>query len=478
MKTVWNKILLLSALVLLVSSCKEKEDVQPALSLSEEELTFSHETSEKSISVNTDQSKWIAVSESGWIQTFKQENVLLVKVEANKNTEERAGYVKVLAGGRSSAVKVIQKGSDFFIRTDKQKLSVDNFGGVFPVTVLSNLKEWRIEGLTESWISVKSKVFNKEIEIKVDEYNGESPRVAIFTLSAVDGKVKTTITVEQSGVPEFILPCLVFGADPHTVKDFELKRRNYLTSVPDDLVNTDSWIYTTTYSKFSKIDYKVYDHKYMMARLIPKDPAFLQQPDAGGFISFLKAEGFLPVPGKDNVYSKVVDRFNVEAAVLPDVSKPDVRFTFEAIQARSYPTFETYPQYLFSFDGKEIEKYEKEKGGLFWKEKSTSTLWIYLGTDPWVSRTYAMVSRYVIHAFENIELALFQVEGVYFLTKEFKELMRKEGFEFETYDYPTRSYLFKNAGKNIRVKVSLGTHFKATDGRKALYFNYTRISKS
>jgi len=103
--------LFLGGMVVMVASCA-KEDIfeEPTLVLSENNLTFAKGLDEKTISITTNQSNWVASSpqEGKWLSIVQDGNDLKLKVTENKLGEDRQTYVLVNANGASGKINLKQ----------------------------------------------------------------------------------------------------------------------------------------------------------------------------------------------------------------------------------------------------------------------------------------------------------------------------------------------------------------------------------
>ena len=104
--------LFLGGMVVMVASCA-KEDIfeEPTLVLSENNLTFAKGLDEKTVSITTNQSNWVASSpqEGKWLSIVQDGNDLKLKVTENKFGEDRQTYVLVNANGASGKINLKQR---------------------------------------------------------------------------------------------------------------------------------------------------------------------------------------------------------------------------------------------------------------------------------------------------------------------------------------------------------------------------------
>ncbi|MBF0961673.1 MAG: BACON domain-containing protein, partial [Alloprevotella tannerae] len=113
-----NRILrsiLFGGMVVMVASCA-KEDIfeEPTLVLSENNLTFAKGLDEKTVSITTNQTNWVASSpqEGKWLSIVQDGNDLKLKVTENKLGEDRQTYVLVNANGASGKINLKQSAAD------------------------------------------------------------------------------------------------------------------------------------------------------------------------------------------------------------------------------------------------------------------------------------------------------------------------------------------------------------------------------
>ena len=109
-------------LLAMVAGCAESVDFeQPQLSVSEKEIKFTNQISEKTITVNTNCKEWIATTPKQWVHLTQNGNEIIVKADANTSGIARNSYILVDGGLAVEKIMVNQSAADLSLDIAKQE---------------------------------------------------------------------------------------------------------------------------------------------------------------------------------------------------------------------------------------------------------------------------------------------------------------------------------------------------------------------
>ncbi len=437
MKRFFLGMLFLAGLFL-ATSCTTDEEDSATLVLSETEFTLSSDSSEEDVLVTTNKDNW-AVMSSDWISTEKNGTSLTLLVEKNTSVDARKGKVVVIAGDANATIEVEQAGAKGNAVIGQEVLTINSHEGTHIVDVNANSKDWKVSTDVD-WLTAEPKAFKGELVIKVEENKERVDRVAKITLN-IAGSNKE-IVVKQQGVLYFIMPYTKIGSEIDAIKKFEAKRGSRLYEQPDEK-NPYFWGFFTESVLFNKVRYGIDGGKYVLAYAYFNKDLF--DAERANFIEYLKKYGFVQ-ENKSSFYSE-----DLELKAVMETTK--IVYSYSPRQDKAYPTFTKFP---YGYRGwglgrKNIDAYEKAHYGTFNEDASDSKPEVgydYLvydvnstdKNDP-NSRSYFVFTKKTekydkglvqsAQYFEDMSLASFKgKDGLYHLTKEFKELCKNEGFVY------------------------------------------------
>ena len=141
-------ILAMAALIVAVVSCGKKVDVN----LSPESVDFAPEGGETEVAL-TSNGDWQVEASYAWLSVTPTSGngnaTLVVTATPNDGNEAREAKVKVTTKNAEALLTVRQDFSeDPFLRVDPNQISCDRLGGMFDVTVYSNI-EWSISTMPD-----------------------------------------------------------------------------------------------------------------------------------------------------------------------------------------------------------------------------------------------------------------------------------------------------------------------------------------
>ncbi len=453
--------------ILFVASCsKDEENKISKLILSEKVINFDANASEKSISVVANE-EWIAEG-TDWITPKKEGSNLIIKVEANKTTKSREGVVSVKAGNQHETLKVTQEGEKRKIKLSTDKLTFSNTKGKAVVRINTNDKGWTAN--TEAdWLHLTEKQNESKLIVECNENTIATERIGVITVKL--GDITKTINVKQKGSLLYILPYLDFkNPTAEAIDKFE-KERNSVEKEKRQSTTT----YETQSPLFSKMLY-IFDDKggYIKSASYAVSTNDMKN-NLDNFVTFLGEKGFK----QESDYLYKNEDLSVLARIVISKKQAVVIYTYIPEQDKAYPSFKKfpYPPYMnWGADKAQIDSFEAKNGGSVNEsitriggnrpdtKKPYKFDFLAFNTQPEDEGQTSMHLYLVGHKNEkqsglyevgmlmkNTELAFYKSGGGTALTKEFKEVCKKEGFEYV--DIKTNFFRFINKEKKLGMMV-------------------------
>lgn len=469
------------------ASCSSDEVVEPTLKLSEHTIMMAKNGSETTIEVTSNQTTWNAIPNTEWIELTKSGTTLAVKAHENPSTVARKAEVTIVAGRAVTTLSVEQAGSDVVIVTTPDALEVDQWGGTFKFYIDANTNNWGVV-CDGDWLKVTARQSNNEVIIDIDENVTRDGREAKLTFFGDGNKGLTDVLVTQSGVLYHFLPYLGIKASESDIITFEEARHNDLALTNEYIIHRTIAINTKS-EAFPTINYMLNNGYLSYAAIYASDPGVLMDP---AFDQMLKDEGFVSTIAK--VYKKEVlfegDKFTIKV----EVTRNSALFTIIPPQPYASPTlFDTLPFGFLDFSNtgtyEKIYNWEAENGGKqdfhlsdptrgFYKfniskpnfEKPTPVQRIYWG----------MLSDYADacgHLFTNIEYVFYEVRGMYYITKEFEDLMIRFGY-INLLGTSTGLYVYGGPDVDYDLAIGVMKYADVNLGRPVLELRFQASSKN
>lgn len=480
--------LAVTLLIGMLTSCAPKDDgpEEATLSLSATSVTIPNAGGEaQAITVTTNQVKWNAISNADWIKTTVSGNSLQIVAMPNEAGKDRAAQVLVVAGSTSEKVEVIQTAADISLEVSPETIVVPNSGASKLISVKSNSGAWTldIDEAAQAWI--KQNVFNDMIELEIAANDGE-PREA--KLYAKSGTLQKEITVQQAGKGAGFHTPLLTNSYPtqYQLLSYEKEQGSFLMSYSAPSAGLPSWgippsgamyEFVTSCEFLPTLTYIFnYEGSYLETIQYVSTLSFEKFKETG-YIEFVEKDlGYtLDKSGeiykgtkevtdpKGNVlkYKLLIGEAKGKAAVVFQMPTPP-----DPEQPKAYPTYGEVPldnmlvhvatptKVGWKID--DVKKYEADNNGTLEAEKKDpkdnikyasfnvkSTLplmhqyWFVSsedkGRDSQIGQLDALGQ---LDADFNRVFWKEETKGSYYLTKEFKELMEKNGYEFVAFQTP------------------------------------------
>lgn len=479
----------------LFSSCTPKdqpmEQEEATLTLSALAVTIPNAGGEaQPITVTTNQTKWNAISNVEWIKTTVSGNNLTIVASPNASGADRAAEVLVVAGSTSEKVSVIQSAADVVLEVSPTNIVVTNAGDTKLISIRSNSGAWSLEVDEASSAWLKKTEFKDFIQLDIAPNDGEAREAKLYAKS---GTTQKEIIVQQAGKggSKFILPYLVSNAQRYDLLSYEQRQGSFLIiysaptpPLPDWGIEASGEIFAfATSSPFFHTSLYNFNYDTRLMEVVSFESASATAEIVKeGFVDFLKENGFddaaydaasKKVTGKnaENGYSVTMsdtgDGFAIVSFTAPGPKQPkefktfgqfpydnsnmlnDVQYTAAKVKeleaadnsklinetpdtsAKGYTRniqFELDPSKrplhtrLYFFDNKKKDAEGKPQNNV----NELNVMWSDLNLGAWEYK-----------------------DGVYFITEEFKTLIKNEGFEFYTSQSGIDFYY--NAAKQMMI---------------------------
>lgn len=469
---------ILSFLLLLSSCQKDSIDTSSWLKVDADEVVrLESGTSEIIIPVSTSQGQWAATSNAEWLEARQAGDYLVLNAKSNETLSVRKAQVLVVSSGITKALQIEQEAyPTLMVETDPAEIVFAEEEGQMRLILKSNANEWSVEKPSEDWIEVIARPRVGELVVKVKANNTTDARMADITVSA-NGQTKT-IKVTQNGKLHFFLAFSDWGVDFTSIQKRELARKSKLAGTPNPNTGVRSYTFFSVSKVFQRVRYEFEDYgsDRLQATIVIGDKAV---PYTKEFHDFLVSEGFERITPMDGRTKGLLLYVHKERKIdmsiyttLDKVEKRDVSIIFcrpIVDQPGPMPTFSTFETGILGFGevtDKEVSVWEKDHGGKYDADFSNALgTPLFFAEDPFYARGYffdkvgdtpetkkSIMTGY-LYLYMNHEAGIYRYGDMEYLTKEFKALLEREGFEF-MYFYPgNRGYYYKNKAKKVEISI-------------------------
>ncbi|MDD7438893.1 MAG: BACON domain-containing protein [Bacteroidales bacterium] len=475
MKLKLGFFVLFLALMASLSSCKNelfegRLQINPSPS---EQIEASSQSSDLRFEVQTDYPTWVSSANVEWLSLTQESNALLIHINANPYPTIRTAQVVIVAGGLSETITVVQQGNDspFVVKSDH--IFINQWGDEGDIHVDTYLRDWTVESNAE-WLKATAMPHEARIVVVVDPFEEEGRRVGTLTISASTG-ISSTITIEQTGKERYIMPIFAWGKDINGIIATERGRRNTLVSVPSPPTALSSepyryYSFKTKNELFPQIHYETMnlsDQFVFRAVLAAKSAETLRSED---YIAYLKSQGFEPEivatsNAKTFTHTYINKGLKIRASLQVDKNGQRVFFFPVIEQPGSMPTINTLDLGNLDFHEatpEDISNWEKARQSVYdaiqsstESKKAGRVIEIYHAMAPFYLHTYIFdqkpsseepgkVDNYLAqssHILDNLSYVYHKWGDLYLVTREFSDLLEREGFQLVEYDSYTYLYL-------------------------------------
>lgn len=438
-------VVVLLLLLPLLSMCNQPvvRDVD-FVELSDETVDFSDATSKYVISVKTNGSGWNFIKKGEWLIAKQNPDQLLLSAASNPSPEPRSAEILILSGRVNKKITVTQKGRALDFILSQREVTVNSTGTTFSIDVSTNAKTW-IAKTDVDWLHLSPTYQIGRLHVEVDENPEYERRVAIISFSSEDFG-KKEVTVIQSGKIYLLLPSFEFQADNFAIRQFEFKRGSIVRSAPDGIFNTTKWNFQPLSEVIEQVSYTVYQpdknsekEYYKHSYIIPYNSNLFQNKRELELAKrFLESNGFV---AQNEGESFMNWQEHVEAIISIE-GQSKITFNYRPEEPKDFRTILSFPkthEQMSNVD--ELTAWEAQNNGELNEKMSNlsvsakaQTYWYDVhGSGDLKGRVYT-VKKGVISAwsyiYTNKNLALFDYGGTDFLTQNFINLMKKEGYVY------------------------------------------------
>lgn len=472
----------------MLSSCAPKDDgpEEATLSLSSTSLTLTNAGGEaQAITVTTNQAKWNAISNADWLKTSVSGNNLQIVAMPNKDGNDRTAQVLVVAGATSEKIEVIQTAADIVLEVSPEAIVIKNTGETKLISVKSNAGAWTldVDEAAQAWI--KQIVFKDMIQLEIAPNDGEAREAKLYAKS---GTLQKEITVQQAGKGAGFHTPLLTNSFPtqYQLLSYEKEQSSFLMSYSAPSAGLPGWGIPPSGAKYDfvtscefmpTVTYIFnYEGSYLETIQYVSTLSFKEFKETG-YVEFVEKDLGYTVDKSGEIYKGTKEVTDPKGNVLKyklligDVKgKAAVVFQMptppDPEQPTAYPTYPEVPlDKMLAYASTptkngwkldDVKKYEADNNGTLAKElKDKKDNVKFAGFD--VKATLPLMRQYWFISTENEGReaqigfldALGQLDadfnrvfwreaktGRAYLTKEFKELMKKNGYEFVAFQTP------------------------------------------
>ncbi len=487
---------LLLSIVTFMGSCTVDNDVEEAtLGVSgEEKILFSRDASEQTLTVTTNQSRWLATDNAEWVTTVAEGNNLIIKVEKNEVQRERKAMILISAGRIQKTLTIVQAQAGLQVKCFPNELITDQWKKDFQIDVEANTAGWTAT-CSADWVQVEAMPHARMIKVRVLENKEIEARDAniIITLNN-SSQDETSIPVRQSGKFSYILPFLDFeDGSRYSMKRFEATRRSQMIS--ENVTDYSGWIdFYTQSALYPLVTYTIHGLNAMMhAQLDAVNKEYLQGKHLDIMLDMLKEQGYTEVRvPRQTIYNP---EKRVLAEIKPDYkdNTPHILFTYYPKQKGTFKTFESFP-YTFGMTEAdasrdvtvdEVTEYEKSRGSVLLREQKHTNSG-YIRFRSYETRNEGVVTRRLyffsdveegvltqsVTYYDNFSLAFWDYRTYPVFTEEFMALTEKAGFKYDRLDLiDNRRHVFLNKDKGLELRIHYHQAYGETKKHVKVYMS-------
>lgn len=468
--------------ILFTVSCSKDEMDDPTLTLSETgTIDFPKATSEKTVTVTTNQTEWTAVTNAEWTELILSGKTLTIKALENTTTVSRKADITVMAGGLGRKLLITQSGSNITIVTIPDKLEINQWGGTYQFDVNANTKDWTVTSDAD-WVKVTPRQFKSEVMIEVAENVKREARVAKLTLAGDGNKSPKEFTITQSGIMYYIMPYLKMGASLTELQAFETARKSEMTQDINAILG-GPYTFRTKSSAFPSIVYTFTTEKLSAATL--NSVLKKEELESAELDKMLTDNNFKLInkTTTSKVYEQDLEKVTLRATVsLANNGK--IVFTATPRQTQDYPTFDTMPYGFTDFTASKatVMDWEPKNGGKYdvvFSDPAQGFI-AFKAPLPWIIRSYIFETKptliQTMNFIPKITYVYFEYEGQYLPTKEFSALIKNEGFQYAGAGN-TGLQFYDNSTKNLRMGIKVAKYSNVNGGEPTIEMRFSPIPK-
>lgn len=472
-KFLWG---LLSSLWLLTSCQQEQVDTTSWLKVDANDvIQLESGTSETIIPVSTSDGRWAATCNASWLEAKQVGNNLLINATSNESLETRHAQIIVTSGTMSKSLLIEQTGyPSLVVETSPTKIVFGQPQGEMRVLLKTNAQSWTVEN-TADWLEVVALERVGELVLRAKANETIQTRTADLVITVPNHQY--TLKVKQKGKLHFFLPVFAWGKNLDDIIPQERSRGSRITITPNPQANPriPDYTFTTISKAFPQVKYEFlsYGDKLLYATTLLGEATLIYSQE---FLDFLKEEGFERVTPETQTSGliKFIHKGNhtelyIYALTDKKTKKLQGYVSCRPIveQPQAMPTLDNLNLGIQRFGEatkKDVEDWETTQGGKYDAEfSSLFGIPFYFVPDPFYARGYFfdkkdeqdpksddVVSEYIVF-YEDYTKGFYRFGAMDYITREFNELMQREGFQLSFYNPSSRGYVYSNPQKHINI---------------------------
>lgn len=467
--------LLLLGSMLVLGACQQDVREEPFLRLSEqtaESLRLSSEATEQYVTVETNQGSWQAVCHADWLSVSQpKSSTLALSVQRNDGTEARTAEVVILAGGLSRKVRIVQAGQSPSLVVDQQEYHFGQWAEEFDIAVNTSTNDWQVVSSAD-WLQVEAQPHLSRMVVRVEANSTYDARQGTLTLTYAGGTAPVEVHVYQAAQMSYYFPFCEWGKNFETFGKSELARRSLLVDSPAEAQQVSAakpfYIFETGSKLFPFVKYEMLNipTRSFLFRIImlAANDGVVRSDEFASFVQqagYVQATRYTTSDGYRELYINSTAGIRLQVTVKG--TSAELCFTPVIAQPQAYPTLSSL--YLGNTDfgtaNKAAVRQSEESNGSeyssYWTstyvQRTKSNVVVYLGREPYYMHSYIFTSKHILrqssHFTDDLHLGMYKYANLYYLTREFEELLAREGFRLLDVNTLDNSYIYVNTDRSL-----------------------------
>lgn len=444
------------------------------------------------LQVVSSDAQWVAHCAADWVQcTRTTSDKLLINVSDNATNAPRTTMLTLIGGNTQRQITIAQSAATGRLASLPSEWPVSQWEQELLVDIDAQ-GDWTAASAAE-WVKVEPNKAARQLRVKVDENPTTIAREATLTVSTADGKATRQLRIQQKAADTYIMPYAVWEEPYTSIHQYEMERHSTLVLLPDGVNSEYTYAYNLQGTLFNRVEYMVPSQHYKEAILYFRGNDPVEGEKLQGLETFLAQRGF-EKQGVGLYWNRTLNmEVSLEQPTTEDdgtVHRATLIFSIRPLQTQAFPTLESLVPAgsAFKYDLRIsqrpiIEQWESLRDSKIDTKKSTDVyrfFWVEdKGNTTAEHRAYDFtplgLNGQFIQSFSNINLAVWNFQGDYFLTDEFMELMTREGFVLSNKG-SSRQFRFTNEQKGYDAVVLLINSLRT--GKLALFINLTQTKPS
>lgn len=467
------RLLGLLSFLLLAYSCQNDgfEQLDRLEVTTQEDIKSPAEATEQIVGVETNYSKWVAVSKASWLTATPAGKNLVLQFEANPSLQSRSTEVVLTAGGMTKTLKVVQAGQANLV------LEIEGVDGTLELTkiatqrrlmVRTNAEVWTVSSDAD-WLTAEAAPASAELMLRVSENATTSTRSGRLTFTA-EGKT-ATLLVRQEGKLHFLLPYNEWGQDLEDIHALETERGSMRQSSPNPTNSIPYYTYRTQSVAFPTVRYEFmsYGDSFLYATALQAEsPELVYSPE---FRQWLSDQGFVRMTNAsvtsgsiEYIHSGKRLKLYTYAHKLTNDAPANTGMVYIVPlyeQPSSQPALSSLDLGLSTFGTAtlaDVQQWESRNGGHYDAEFTSNLgLRFWFAEAPFYGRGYffsegaaladgskPLLMSEKLYFYYDYTKFLYLYGSIAYPTNEFIELARRSGYILDRYDPVRRWYVFFN----------------------------------